>query len=156
MFQTISRNTQGGTAHYIFNRLFRQLGSAEEPFSKYEKNNKILRLRLLSVLRLWFCCCWSIVDCYKHCRCLNPECQLMRTQVIISEWQRCWSYCTNAQAGLCPCGFQIWKRCFLTSRHIFFLFSFRFEKTKMQNYLDMEPIEWQSRQYTYNIFWKKK
>ena len=28
----------GGTAHHIFNILFRQLGSAEEPFSKYEKN----------------------------------------------------------------------------------------------------------------------
>ena len=38
MFQTISRNTQGGTANHIFNILFRQLGSAEEPFSKYEKN----------------------------------------------------------------------------------------------------------------------
>ena len=38
MFQTISRNTQGGTAHHIFSRLFRQLGAAEEPFSKYEKN----------------------------------------------------------------------------------------------------------------------
>ena len=33
-----SRNTQGGTAHHIFNILFRQLGSAEEPFSEYEKN----------------------------------------------------------------------------------------------------------------------
>ena len=31
---TISRNTQGGTAHHIFNILFRQLGSAEEPFSE--------------------------------------------------------------------------------------------------------------------------
>ena len=31
-------NTQGGTAHHIFNILFRQLGSAEEPFSEYEKN----------------------------------------------------------------------------------------------------------------------
>ena len=30
--------TQGGTAHHIFNILFRQLGSAEEPFSEYEKN----------------------------------------------------------------------------------------------------------------------
>ena len=38
MFQTISRNTQSGTAHHIFNILFRQLGSAEEPFSEYEKN----------------------------------------------------------------------------------------------------------------------
>ena len=38
MFQPISRNTQGGTAHHIFNILFRQLGSAEEPFSEYEKN----------------------------------------------------------------------------------------------------------------------
>ena len=28
----------GGTAHHIFNILFRQLGSAEEPFSEYEKN----------------------------------------------------------------------------------------------------------------------
>ena len=27
-----------GTAHHIFNILFRQLGSAEEPFSEYEKN----------------------------------------------------------------------------------------------------------------------
>ena len=35
---TVSRNTQGGTAHNIFNILFRQLGSAEEPFSEYEKN----------------------------------------------------------------------------------------------------------------------
>ena len=40
MFQTISRNTQGGTANHIFNRLFRQLGSAEERFSVYEKNYK--------------------------------------------------------------------------------------------------------------------
>ena len=31
-------NTQVGTAHHIFNRLFRQVGSAEEPFSEYEKN----------------------------------------------------------------------------------------------------------------------
>ena len=31
-------NTQVGTAHHIFNRLFRQLGSAEEPFSEYEKS----------------------------------------------------------------------------------------------------------------------
>ena len=31
MFQTISRNTQGWIAHHIFNILFRQLGSAEEP-----------------------------------------------------------------------------------------------------------------------------
>ena len=31
-------NTQVGTAHHIFNRLFRQLGSVEEPFSEYEKN----------------------------------------------------------------------------------------------------------------------
>ena len=38
MFQTVSRNTQGGTAHHIFNILFRQLGSPEEPFSEYEKN----------------------------------------------------------------------------------------------------------------------
>ena len=38
VFQTISRNTQGGTAHHIFNILFRQLGSAEEPFSECEKN----------------------------------------------------------------------------------------------------------------------
>ena len=38
MFQPISRNTQGGTAHHIFKILFRQLGSAEEPFSEYEKN----------------------------------------------------------------------------------------------------------------------
>ena len=38
MFQTISRKTQGGTAHHIFNILFRQLGSPEEPFSEYEKN----------------------------------------------------------------------------------------------------------------------
>ena len=29
-----SRNTQGGTAHHIFNILSRQLGSAEEPFSE--------------------------------------------------------------------------------------------------------------------------
>ena len=28
----------GGTAHHIFNRLFRQLGPAEEPFSEYKKN----------------------------------------------------------------------------------------------------------------------
>ena len=38
MFQPILRNTQGGTAHHIFKILFRQLGSAEEPFSEYEKN----------------------------------------------------------------------------------------------------------------------
>ena len=38
MFQPILRNTQGGTAHHIFNILFRQLGSAEEPFSECEKN----------------------------------------------------------------------------------------------------------------------
>ena len=38
MFQTILRNTQGGTADNIFNILFWQLGSAEEPFSEYEKN----------------------------------------------------------------------------------------------------------------------
>ena len=38
MFQTISRNTQGGTAHHIFDLLSRQLESAEEPFSEYEKN----------------------------------------------------------------------------------------------------------------------
>ena len=38
MFQPFSRNTQGGTAHHIFKILFRQLGSAEEPFSEYEKN----------------------------------------------------------------------------------------------------------------------
>ena len=38
MFQNISRNTQGGTAHHIFNGLSRQLGLAEEPFSEYEKN----------------------------------------------------------------------------------------------------------------------
>ena len=38
MFQTISRNTQGRTAHHIYNILFRQLGSSEEPFSEYEKN----------------------------------------------------------------------------------------------------------------------
>ena len=38
MFQSILRNTQGGTAHHIFKILFRQLGSAEEPFSQYEKN----------------------------------------------------------------------------------------------------------------------
>ena len=38
MFQTIPRNIQGGTAHHIFNILFRQLGSAEKPFSEYEKN----------------------------------------------------------------------------------------------------------------------
>ena len=38
MFQTILRNTQGGTADNIFNILFRQLGSAEEPFCEYEKN----------------------------------------------------------------------------------------------------------------------
>ena len=31
-------STQVGTAHHIFNRLFRQLGSAEEPFAEYEKN----------------------------------------------------------------------------------------------------------------------
>ena len=37
MFLTISRNTQGGTANHIFNILFRQLGSAEEPFSEYDK-----------------------------------------------------------------------------------------------------------------------
>ena len=36
--ETILRNTQCGTAHHIFNILFRQLGSAEEPFSEYEKN----------------------------------------------------------------------------------------------------------------------
>ena len=30
------RNTQGGTAHHIFNRLIRQLGSAEETFSGTE------------------------------------------------------------------------------------------------------------------------
>ena len=35
---TYFENTQGGTAHHIFNILFRQLGSAEEPFSEYEKN----------------------------------------------------------------------------------------------------------------------
>ena len=46
MFQTISRNTQGGTAHHIFNILFRQLGSAEEPFSEYEKNfEKLVHFR---------------------------------------------------------------------------------------------------------------
>ena len=33
MFQTISRSTQGGTAHHI-----QATGSAEEPFSEYEKN----------------------------------------------------------------------------------------------------------------------
>ena len=38
MFQTILRNTQGGTADNIFNILVRQLGSAEEPFSVFEKN----------------------------------------------------------------------------------------------------------------------
>ena len=36
--QTISRNTHVGTAHHIFNRLFRQLGYAEEPLSEYDKN----------------------------------------------------------------------------------------------------------------------
>ena len=40
MFQTILRHTQGVTAHHIFNILFRQLGSAEEPFAEYEKNYK--------------------------------------------------------------------------------------------------------------------
>ena len=50
MFQTISRNTQGGTAHHIFNRLIRQLGSAEEPFSEYEKNyEKSVRFRRRNV-----------------------------------------------------------------------------------------------------------
>ena len=34
----ISRNTQGGTAHHIFNRLIRLLGTAEEPFSAYRNN----------------------------------------------------------------------------------------------------------------------
>ena len=54
MFQTILRNTQGGTAHHIFNRLFRQLGSAEEPFSKYEKNyKKPLHFRHRNVTNLW-------------------------------------------------------------------------------------------------------
>ena len=38
MFQTILRNTQVRTAHHMFNRPFRQLGSAEEPFSEYENN----------------------------------------------------------------------------------------------------------------------
>ena len=38
--QTISGNTQDGTPHHILNRLFRQQGSAEEPFSEYEKNYK--------------------------------------------------------------------------------------------------------------------
>ena len=37
---TYFEKTQGGTAHHIFNILFRQLGSAEEPFSEYEKNFK--------------------------------------------------------------------------------------------------------------------
>ena len=36
MFRTISRNTQGVTAHHIFKRHFRHLWSAEE----YEKNYK--------------------------------------------------------------------------------------------------------------------
>ena len=31
-------NTRGGTAHHIVNRLFRQLGSAEELFFEYENN----------------------------------------------------------------------------------------------------------------------
>ena len=28
-------------------------------------------LRLLSVLRRWFCCCWFVVDCYSRCGSLN-------------------------------------------------------------------------------------
>ena len=39
------KNTQGGTAHHIFNILFRQLGSAEEPFSEYEKKPVHFRRR---------------------------------------------------------------------------------------------------------------
>ena len=40
------RDTQGGTADNIFNILFRQLGSAEEPFSEYEKNfEKLVHFR---------------------------------------------------------------------------------------------------------------
>ena len=35
---TYFEKTQGATAHHIFNILFGQLGSAEEPFSEYEKN----------------------------------------------------------------------------------------------------------------------
>ena len=50
MFQTISSNTQGGTAQNIFNRLIRQLGSAEEPFSEYKKNyEKPVRFRRRNV-----------------------------------------------------------------------------------------------------------
>ena len=52
--QTISRNTQGETAHHIFNRLFRQLGSAEEPFTEYEKNYKRpVHFRRRNVTNLW-------------------------------------------------------------------------------------------------------
>ena len=44
----------GRTAHHIFNRLFRQLGSAEEPFSKYKKNNKKpVHFRRRNVTNLW-------------------------------------------------------------------------------------------------------
>ena len=51
MFQTIPRNTQGGTAHHISNILFRQLGSAKEPFSEYEKNfEKPVHFRRRNVL----------------------------------------------------------------------------------------------------------
>ena len=37
-FEKHSGGGGGGAAHHIFNILFRQLGSAEEPFSEYEKN----------------------------------------------------------------------------------------------------------------------
>ena len=40
------KNTQVGTAYHIFNRLFRQPGSAEEPFSEYKKNyEKLVHFR---------------------------------------------------------------------------------------------------------------
>ena len=43
-----------GAAHHIFNRLFRQLGSAEEPFSEYEKNyKKPVHFRRHNVTNLW-------------------------------------------------------------------------------------------------------
>ena len=37
-FSNCFEKHSGGTAHHIFNILLRQLGSAEEPFSEYEKN----------------------------------------------------------------------------------------------------------------------
>ena len=50
MFRTISRNNQGRTAHHIFNRLIRQLGSAEEPFYEYENNyEKLVHSRCYNV-----------------------------------------------------------------------------------------------------------